>query len=436
MTAEARVTKTPAETGLTEQFAATKVSLAGNTAVLARREKAFAVFEEKGLPHRRIEEWHYTDLRGKMRNAFAMAAGASGADKSDLEQALAIDSYKVVIQNGLLVVGLSDLGELEAGLTVRSLKASLEAGEEDVLNDDGLVDDAAVLLNSAFAQDGISISVAENVTLSKPLQILHVSSEGETCSYPRHDLQVGNGANATIIESFVGASEASYQVNTLSKVFVGDKAKVLWVKLQKEAADAQHISSFAATVGADSDFSHFTITTGSSLSRNQIWIKCAGEGSTIGCRGISMLNQKQHADVTLLVDHAVPSCDSREFYKSVVDDQSHSVFQGKIIVAPDSQKTDGQMMVQSLVLNDDAQVSVKPELEIFADDVQCAHGATTGDIDEDLLFYLRARGIPEKQARHLLIIAFLAEVIEELDNEAVIEVLEAEVRSWLGTEEV
>ncbi|MTI15792.1 Fe-S cluster assembly protein SufD [Rhodobacteraceae bacterium RKSG542] len=427
MNAEARVQGTQAEQGLIEQFAALKASGESSADILAVREKAFGAFEAAGLPHRRVEDWHYTDLRSKMRTAFPIKEAKSGG-VLNIER---LNACVFTLENGRLNEALSSFGDLEQGVIVRPMSKALAAQTPEAFGTVATQDDALVNLNTAFMQDGLAIRVKDGVKLTKPIHIIHINSEGESASYPRNLVEIGEGAEAVIVERYVGDNDAAYQINALSEIKVADKGSLIWVKLQQDGEQAQHIGSTAVHLGEEVEFDHFTLNTGSQLSRSQVFVACAGENSKIGCRGVSMLSGKQHSDITLLVDHAVQACESREFYKSVVDDNAHSVFQGKIIVAPHAQKTDGQMMVQSLVLTDDAQVSVKPELEIFADDVQCAHGSTTGDIDEDLLFYLRARGIPEAQARQMLIIAFLSEVIEEIDNERVVTLLEDLVKEWL-----
>jgi Fe-S cluster assembly protein SufD len=202
--------------------------------------------------------------------------------------------------------------------------------------------------------------------------------------------------------------------------------------LVEDAREAFNISSSVVTLGANAHFNTFGMTSGSNVSRYQATIAFAGEGSRVETNGVNLLNGRQHADTTLFLDHAVPNCASREIFRSVVDDRGHSVFQGRIIVRPDAQKTDAKMMTRALLLSDEAEADNKPELEIFADDVTCGHGATTGALDESLLFYLRARGLSEKEAQALLIQAFVGEAIESIANDALRELAISAAERWLA----
>ncbi|MDD7908864.1 Fe-S cluster assembly protein SufD [Pseudovibrio exalbescens] len=422
MNAEVRVQETQAEASLIEQFAGLAKDQGGVSA--ETREKAFAEFKEAGLPHRRVEEWHYTDLRAKMRQAFAPAANAGEAvalpelldDGATARIAIVDGYYRADLSSGVLPEGVT-ISPIAEGASLFPAK------------------DAIISLNAAFQQEGVSIEVAEGVEVATAIEISHITTGAEKATYPRNRFVVGNGANVLIVERFLGEAGAVYQTNAATEIRVGDEASATFIKLQDESRKAQHLDSVALKIGAHADVNHFTLNAGSDLSRTQLFVEFEGEESNLGARGISVLGDTQHSDVTLFVDHAVPNCESRELYKSVIADKARSVFQGKIIVRPDAQKTDGQMMVQSLLLSEEAEMNAKPELEIFADDVQCAHGSTTGEIDEDLLFYLRARGIPEAEARKMLVLAFLAEAIEEIENERVVALLETQLRALLGSEE-
>ena len=214
-------------------------------------------------------------------------------------------------------------------------------------------------------------------------------------------------------------------------ILVGSAARLDHIRLAEDSRDAFNISSAAVGLGAKAHLNTFGLTTGAGVSRFQTFIECAGEGAKVETNGVNLLNGKQHADTTLLMDHAVPNCASREIFRAVVDDRGHSVFQGRIIVQPHAQKTDAKMMTRALLLSDDAEADNKPELEIFADDVTCGHGATTGALDESLLFYLRARGLSEKEAQALLIQAFVGEAIESIVNDDLRELAIAAAQRWL-----
>ncbi len=228
---------------------------------------------------------------------------------------------------------------------------------------------------------------------------------------------VGAKATLTLVESFVAATDAAYQINDSIFVSVGAGARLDHVRLMEDRSDAFNLSTFQVELGKEATLNTFNLTSGAAVSRYNLSLKFAGEGARAETFGVNLLRGNQHGDSTLVVDHAVPGCMSRETFRSVLDDQARSVFQGRIIVRPGAQKTDGKMMTRALLLSEEAEADHKPELEIFADDVTCGHGAVSGALDEDLLFYLRARGLPEQEAQALLIQAFVGEAIEAVVDE-------------------
>jgi Fe-S cluster assembly protein SufD len=441
MNAEVRPIKTAAETALATNFAVAKRALPGAAAVGALREDAFRRFEAEGLPHRRVEEWKYTDLRALMREAKPLAgvpdAPAKARAKDLLAKLPAIDARRIVLVDGAFVPELSDLRGLEAGLTVRSMAQALAAGDRDLLTHLGQVvptDDVAVALNTAFMGDGALIHVAQGAALAQPLHLVFVNAGREHAAvFVRSLVVIESGARAMLLESHVGSSAREDQVNAVLELKVGDDAHVDHVKITGEGAGAMHVSTLMAVVGAHARFNEFLFTTGGGVVRNQVFVHFGGEGTIAGIRGASLLKGRQHADTTLVVDHAVASCTSREVFKSVLDEEGRSVFQGKIIVRPHAQKTDAKMATHALLLSDTAEADNKPELEIFADDVQCGHGATSGALDEDLLFYLKARGIPAKEAEALLIQAFVGEAVEGIEHAGLRDALIDQVVAWVAT---
>jgi len=285
-------------------------------------------------------------------------------------------------------------------------------------------------LNAAMATDGVLITVNAAARLAKPLHLVHVATRSSAAVYTRSTLRLGDGASATLLESFISADGAqSYQINDAIIVWLGEAAELQHVRLMADAVDAINVSSAIFTVGGR--LNTFNMTSGGAVSRYQGFVTLCAEGAEVATNGVNLLNGRQHADTTLFMDHAVPNCTSREIFRAVVDDRGHSVFQGRIIVRPKAQKTDAKMMTRALLLSDDAEADNKPELEIFADDVTCGHGATSGALDENLLFYLRARGLPEKQAQALLIQAFAGEAIESIADEGLRERATAAALRWL-----
>jgi Fe-S cluster assembly protein SufD len=360
---------------------------------------------------------------------------AGRPDASALERAkatlrsIAIEgASRLVLVDGAFVPELSDA--VPAGLVIRSLREALDGGTSDLLETG--VKDAMISLNAALVTDGIVAAVADGTQLSKPLQLIHVATTSSSSMFTRSLVRIGAGARVTLVENFVAAAGAkTYQAHDTVLLAVGDGADLTHVRLMADGADATNISSAIFSVGAKAKFNLFNLTAGGAVSRYQGFVTLAGEGSEFNANGVNLLSGTQHGDTTLVVDHAVPSCVSREIFRAVVDDRAHSVFQGRIIVRPDAQKTDGKMMTRALLLSDEAEADNKPELEIFADDVTCGHGATSGALDESLLFYLRARGLPEKDAQALLIQAFVGEAIEGIANDDLRDAVTATAQRWL-----
>jgi Fe-S cluster assembly protein SufD len=436
MNVEVRPIRTAAETALAANFAAAKASLPGADGVAALREEAFRRFEAGGLPSRRIEEWKYTDLRALMREAKPLAPLPDAAARRWAAESAAllasIDARRIVFVDGSFVPELSDLSNLEPGLTIRPMASALEAGDTRVVTRMGRTSptaDTAMALNTAFMRDGAVIDVAAGAALARPIHLVFVAARKEASAvFTRSLAMIGKGARAMLVESHEGSSEQ--QVSTAMELDVADEAHVDHVKIT--AAGALHVSTMMAAVGAHSRFNEFLFTAGGAVVRNQIFVRFAGTGTIAGIRGASLLKGNQHADTTLLVDHAAEGCTSRETFKSVLDGESRGVFQGKIIVRPGAQKTDAKMATHALLLSDTAESNNKPELEIFADDVQCGHGATSGALDEDLLFYLRARGIAQPEAEALLIQAFVGEAVEGIEHAGLRDVLMEQVVKWLN----
>ena len=439
MNAEVRPIKTAAETALAQSFAAVKRALPGARAVGALREDAFRRFETEGLPHRRVEEWKYTDLRALMRDAKPLAAVPDAAAKARAKDSRAmlpaIEARRVVFVDGALVPELSDLSGLEAGLTIRSMAQALAAGDRDLLAHLGRIvptDDVAVALNTAFMGDGAVIHVAQGVALAQPIHLVFVNAGGEPAAvFARSLVIIEKGARAMLVESHLGSTASEDQVNTVLELKVGDEAHVDHIKITGAGAGALHVSTLMAAIGAHVRFNEFLFTTGAAVVRNQAFVRFDGEGTIAGIRGASLLKGRQHADTTLVADHATADCTSREVFKSVLDEEGRSVFQGKIIVRRHAQKTDAKMATHALLLSPTAESDNKPELEIYADDVQCGHGATAGELDEDLLFYLKARGIPDGEAQALLIQAFVGEAIEGIEHAGLRDALIDQVAAWL-----
>jgi Fe-S cluster assembly protein SufD len=432
--------KTETGRGPGDAFAVARERLPGAGKVAEARQQALGAYERVGLPHRRIEDWKYTDLRALMREVAPLAAAPDAEALTRADAALKlhiIDGVRrLVLVDGVFAPNLSETGNPENGLVIRTLRDVLEAGDGKLQAQLFVREnsDSMEALNSAMMTDGLVIDVADGTVLTRPLHIVHIASGTQPASmFTRSLLKLGKAASATLVESYIAADGAkAYQVHDSLVVSIGDGARLDHVRLIEDSREAFNISSSQVTLGANAHFNTFGMTSGSNVSRYQAVITFAGEGSRVETNGVNLLNGRQHADSTLFLDHAVPNCASREIFRSVVDDRGRSVFQGRIIVRPDAQKTDARMMTRALLLSDEAEADNKPELEIFADDVTCGHGATTGALDESLLFYLRARGLSEKEAQALLIQAFVGEAIEQIASEALRELAISAAERWLA----
>ena len=420
---------------LAEQFGNLKSKLPGSATIQHIRQTAFEAFTKQGLPNKRVESWHYTDLRGRLAKISPVQIGK---ETSSLPTSIpaCINSDQLFFVDGQFQKKLSNMESLSHVLSFKPLPEILISDTDDLTVISQLkatTPDPLIDLNTAFLLDGSIIEIPDHTNLEKPLELIHVSNRPNSSTYPRHFLRVGKNSSITIIERYISLNDSTCQINSVFNTTLAESANLNWIKITEGQPNSINVGSQLVEIGNNANFDHFIFNEGNDLTRTQLFVKFKGEHSKANLHGVSLVTGKEHSDITLQVNHAVPNCESSEYYKSVIDDHGHSVFQGKVVVEQDAQKTDGKMMVQSLLLSDDAAMSSKPELEIFADDVQCGHGSTTGQIDEELLFYLQARGIPEQEARTMLILAFLSEVIEQIENPELVEFLEHKTRAWLGT---
>ena len=421
------VTRTKAEQALLRNFEIVAGTLPGGSAVAAARKEAVGTFAALGLPHRRVEEWKYTDLRSALKDALPPATGGdSQVSRQDIDDALeslaAIEAFRVVIVDGAYRAELSTTAKVK-GLDVTPLSAALAKSPCRGGDGFGIVrspgQEAVVALNTAFMTDGAVIRVAKDAKLTKPILIVfaRAGQEGRLVT-TRSIVEIGSGAQAAVIEAYVVLpAAASGQANTLSEVMVGDGATLAHTKVTLEGALGNHMASWIVSLGAQAAYRAFQLTATTALTRNHLGVTFKGEGAKLDISGAFLGRAAQHIDTTLLVDHAVPGCVSRELFKGVLADQARGVFQGKVIVRPDAQRSDGKQMAQALMLSEDAEFDSKPELEIYADDVVCGHGSTSSEIDPDLVFYLRTRGIALAQARAMLIESFIGEAMDKVEDE-------------------
>ncbi len=345
-----------------------------------------------------------------------------------------IDRARIVFVNGQFVPPLSDLEGIEGDVDFASLGRFLADGGAIL---DRTLDPAEApifALNSAFVSDGAVVRIREKAKLQRPIEIVNLFA-GETPGLQtlRHQISVGAGAEATILMTFAGPDGVAYQTNVVTELQIGDGAEV---RLCDGAGGGRPggapCAAPAAAWPATCRFEPFAFSAGGLVARSEIRMAFEDAGSRVGLRGATIGRGKQHLDTTLVVNHSAPNCGGQEYFKAAMDGQSQGVFQGKIIVEPGAQKTDSKMMSRALLLSETAEFANKPELEIFADDVVCGHGATCGRIDEQMLFFLRSRGIEKAEAERMLVLAFLADAIEMIDDEAIVAALEARTRRRLG----
>jgi Fe-S cluster assembly protein SufD len=427
MTAHPLAARTAVESALAEQFSAGQGVLP-----LPEREAAFRAFSAKGLPSRRDESWHYTDLRQRLTK-IATPAGAPAAaaieDARHRANGLATGATRLFIFDGRLIAALSSTPP--EGVSVVSLGEDARASRA-AAPDLGANVDAMLALNGALAQGGCIVKIAPGVKLAAPLEIRHWASGGEAKSIvSRVAVDIGAGAEATIVEYFEGAS-AGDQRNAATILDIGAGAKVDHTAIVEGGDAAVHLESLVARLGERAALVSFGFVAEGELVRRQIFASLVGQHAKLALCGLSLIGGKRHADTTLVVDHVAPHGESREFFKHIVADEATGVYQGKVIVEPGAQKTDGGMKSQAILLSPSAVMNNKPELEIFADDVVCGHGATVGALDREQLFYLRARGLSQAEAEAMLLEAFGFEAIERVRDESLREVLRGKTMKWLS----
>jgi len=412
---------TSAETALVDSYTDQVGELPGNGAVVGTRDRLLDELKTGGLPTRRVESWHYTDLKALLRS---VPATVSTAPSLEVAAPLVEDAQVFAV-----LQGVADSSATIDGAGIAAYAASLADGTAA----DGLAaldrDDAIGKINGSFVRDGYRIDIPAGAVLDAPIELQAVHGAGQI--HTRFPVTFGAGSRATIIERHRSATGEAALVSSISDVVLEDGAEAVWIILQQQGAEDTHLGQIRVKFGTGARLKIFVVNAGGKLVRQELRIDVNGEGSDLMLRGVNLLGQETHTDVTLVLGHNVPNTTSTETIRNVVFDRAKGVFQGMIRVAPDAQKTDAKMACNTLLLTDDGEFSVKPELEIFADDVICGHGATVSDIDRNHLYYLSSRGIPERKARAMLVNAFVAEIVEELEEENMVEALEGIISTWL-----
>ena len=401
------------------------------------RENAFARFCEVGFPTTHDEDWRFTSVSAIAKTRFELAT-ESKVSARELEQfRVPGAACQLVFVNGRFVRELSALDELPEGVTVNGLADEIDA-KSGVLESHlgrylNIQRDAFSALNTAFAEDGAYVHVRKGVVLDAPIYLLFIStaSDKPLMTHPRNLVIVEHEAQATIVEDYASIGESMAFCNTATELVVGENANVSHYMIEREHKQAFNVSTLRIQQERSANVSSHSVLLGGGLVRNNVHPVLAGEGGECLINGLFIGNGRQHLDNYMLVEHTSPHCGSRQFYNGILDDHAHGVFHGRIVVHKDAQKTDAKQTNRNLLLSDDAQIDTKPQLEIYADDVKCTHGATIGQIEENALFYLRSRGIDEVSARKLLLMAFASECLDRMHSGAAREHVEKLIHEHL-----
>lgn len=387
------------------------------------RMRAVERANELTVPTVRDEEWRFTDLSPLYKLSFRPASGKVKLEPAQLDPwSIAEALTRLVFVDGRYSSELSTIAPQEGVVAGNLAEASLA---ESHLGKLALMDDDAfVAVNTAFLGDGAFVHVARNTRVAAPVHLLFVATQKDTAVYPRVLVVAESGAECAIIEDFVGFSDGSYLTDAVSEVHVGENARVAHVRLQRESPAAFHIGTASVGVARNAGYSSWTVSLGARISRQNLNIGQGGEGTEFSVDALTLIDGRQLADTHSSIDHAHPHGKSRQVHKTVVGGGAHAVFNGKILVREGAQQTDSGQQSRNLLLSDKARVDAKPQLEIFADDVKCAHGATVGQLEAEELFYLKSRGLDDAVARNLLTYAFAAEIIERIPVRSVVDKLE------------
>jgi Fe-S cluster assembly protein SufD len=393
-------------------------------------------FEELGFPGTKNEDWHFTSVAPIVERGFAPLTSRTGEVTAAQLAPFsfgATDWHTLVFVNGRFNAELSRTAALPDGVQVMPLERAYDELplllEQHVGRITSMDAHTFTALNTAFINDGAVVHVQADVEVARPIHLLFVSDRDavDGVAQPRNLIVLDRFAKATVIESYatVARGAGAYFTNAVTEATIGDGATLTHLKLQRESAQAYHVGTLDVRQARDSHLFSFSFAIGARLSRTNIYTELRGEGCGATLNGLYLGDDEQHMDHQTRIEHVAPNCYSRELYKGILDGSAHGVFNGKVYVHPEAQKTDGKQTNQTLLLSEKAQIDTKPQLEIFADDVKCTHGATVGRLDETSLFYMKSRGVNARTARELLTYAFAADVLETIELAEVREGLES-----------
>jgi len=414
--------------------------LCKNSAIMAQRRQAASLFAETGLPGKHDEDWKYTDLSAMKRSMgeeWWIPAAISPVDTVAVEASMisGLDANRLVFVDGHFH---ADLSTLPSGVQVVSLAALIEsdpelAGKILALDEQAPLFNGLVAVNAALAGDGVCICVPDGVCLDRPLYIVQLASRPGAI-HLRHAISIGRNAEAVIIEHFSGASSEAGLTNAVTSIRLNEAAQLTHYRLQMEGAEQFHIGRIEVKQAHNSSYESHAVAMGAALSRTDIHVDLCEEGTECALYGLYRTGGNQHTDFHTRVDHRRPDCASREFYRGILDGGSRAVFNGKVVVHDGADGTDARQANHNLLLSETAEIDTKPELEIYADDVKCSHGATVGQLDDDAMFYLQSRGIGAAKARSMLTFAFADDVINRMGLQAVKTMLEEQMIGYMSTD--
>jgi Fe-S cluster assembly protein SufD len=409
------------------------------TPIHALRREAMGRFQETGFPTNRHEEWKFTNISAIAKIGFepVLHYAGEGVTEDQLGSLTLPSAHRLVFVNGHFSAALSSTGRLPKGVQCGSLASAVHSSHEGVAKYLGrlvnLDETPFVSLNTAFLLDGAFLYVPDGIIVEEPIQFLFLATGvAPALITPRNLVAIGKQSQATIVESYGFTQSRQYLTNVVTEMYLGEGAVVEHDKLQLESTDAFHVAMMHANLSGKSTLTSNSIALGGSIARNNITAILGGEGIECTLNGLSLGTGSQLIDNHTTIDHAKPQCASHELYKAILDGSSRGVFNGKIFVRQDAQKTDAKQTNKTLLLSDDATMDTKPQLEIFADDVKCTHGATIGQLDAEQIFYLRTRGIGEMKARDILTFAFASDVVNRVHNNDLRERLEKLVHDRLS----
>jgi Fe-S cluster assembly protein SufD len=397
-----------------------------------RRARALERANALTVPTIRDEEWRFTDISSLTRTSFQQVARVALPGMSDISAFVVPEAaIRLIFVDGVYTPELSSSKKLPDGVVVASLAAALGAHaaaiEPHLARHAGFENDVFTALNTAYLRDGAYIHVGKDRKYAAPVHLLHVTTQTEVAAYPRCLVVAEAGAECTVIEDYVSLTDGAYFNDAVTEIVAGEGARVTHVRLQREDAGAFHIANCAVVLAKDAYYASHAISLGARLSRLNLNVLQQGEGVEAKLDGLALISGRQLADSHTLMDHARPNGRCQQLHKCIVGGAAHAVFNGKIVVRPGAQLTDSAQQTRTLLLSDKARVDAKPQLEIFADDVKCAHGAAIGQIDTEQLFYLQSRGLSTESARNLLTYAFAAEVVDRIPVPSLVERLEKAV---------